>query len=1285
MQEYSQYIKSDFIHHEPRELLPMPISILLGVSPEAEESLKSLRIFSVFDLAVSHIFANAKKITEAARSTNTTFGRYGGVPSDVVDNDGHYIDVTELHLQPVQLLEGIGPNNGSMLVNALQVQKIRDLALWPPYVAAFNIVTSILTPENTPEFDPEAPPDLIPKSGEFPTEKVFYDTVVIDEIEGQDVKDLDGQVDIANIGIIITMEQAWYAQGVALGNLLHSVALGPGESTKISMVDWSRQTSGSTGSETSQEESLSSGSSHNRAISEVTNAVATEAQGGFSNSSSASISASVGMGVGGAFGTSLLGVTESVSGNVSTAMTVSASYGRRDLMASMNQNVADRTQQHANSSRTRRATVVQEVSQIEKETLTTRTVTNYNHMHALSIQYYEIVQIYRTTTRVNNVEKCLFIPMKPIDFSNLNSIDRFRDILSIYALNDKARSALDTRIQLVEIQPLMPWSGWKSSQSLMNLQNLIEIARESTGNFVSPDIAASMEKVPNWRLHNQVFLEELRIEVPGDDYHEVRIARKDNPDVIWEGQIVQNEIHFKPASPIPISDIRSIYAINNSTSINDVQEGGGDLSISLVFSYEGNTFKHELSLFVTTYDFEETENGLIHRFFKFNYSGYILSDWLLKHLDQNRLYYSQAIWMNMGSAALSMTLSQYTYNQKSLLQQIDPIPVATTGNYIGFRMNADPGKDEEWATWLKEHGYYEDNAEDNDNLIPKNTAVHETVPLPSGGVFAEAVLGRYNSAEKLDMTRFWNWQDSPIPIAAPEIAALQAGGKTESIAPGTDPLESPLVQIMTPTSLPDPQGLSSIINALTTSNMFRDMSGMAQSAALAQAAMQAASNAATAAGNQAGANMATAGQLQVEMAKAIMPLLTMAAGAAMGVPVPPMGGSQGKSNISNAGAIQNEAAKIDAKNRKSGGSSGSTSGGNATGGSTSGGSEATSLEGKSMNTMIDGVSSAVPGGNGTSTGGNVEFASTGKLSGEAVLEVSPPDSLKRLPELLAQAKPGQWIQNGDFQRDVTRGEVYGPFMVVFPASGQLFFLDESDHSLYRTDYNTFFRRLIPLQALADGGAQALWLDQIARVEFELMIGAIFGIPEIIAIRSLTFIETLNRHQDEAAILMEYFPALLHELKWFNDNLPTAAKCIMVSTVQEVFKNIPSSLTTLSAEKWAYLLGRFLKGSIASEGATNLLLNLTKTFTLTLAAFTALTVVPNAGTDLIDEKVDDLKDGLNGEGINVEDHCLRAAITDLLNHQNPDELKLKLGKIAMSAEQLVPALKKLFLESGSTLI
>jgi len=89
--------------------------------------------------------------------------------------------------------------------------------------------------------------------------------------------------------------------------------------------------------------------------------------------------------------------------------------------------------------------------------------------------------------------------------------------------------------------------------------------------------------------------------------------------------------------------------------------------------------------------------------------------------------------------------------------------------------------------------------------------------------------------------------------------------------------------------------------------MFRDMSGIGQTATLAQAALQSASQGATSAMSQAGANMATVGQFQIEMVKALLPLI----GAALGIPILP---STGTSNISNAGASINHGAKLDTLN-----------------------------------------------------------------------------------------------------------------------------------------------------------------------------------------------------------------------------------------------------------------------------------------------------------------------------------------------------------------------------------
>ena len=68
--------------------------------------------------------------------------------------------------------------------------------------------------------------------------------------------------------------------------------------------------------------------------------------------------------------------------------------------------------------RSRRATAIREISQSEHETLSTRSVTNFNHMHALTVQYYEIVQVYKTVNELARVQRCIFIPMRPVNFTS---------------------------------------------------------------------------------------------------------------------------------------------------------------------------------------------------------------------------------------------------------------------------------------------------------------------------------------------------------------------------------------------------------------------------------------------------------------------------------------------------------------------------------------------------------------------------------------------------------------------------------------------------------------------------------------------------------------------------------------------------------------------------------------------------------------------------------------------------------------------------------------------------
>src|SRR5262249_61505096 len=103
-----------------------------------------------------------------------------------------------------------------------------------------------------------------------------------------------------------------------------------------------------------------------------------------------------------------------------------------------------------------RASIVREVSQSEHEEISTRVLTNYNHMHALSIHYYEVVQAFRTTTQLERAEKCLFVPVKLMDFRDPALVDRWRLQLADAALTERARRQLTVEYGVVELIPQTP-------------------------------------------------------------------------------------------------------------------------------------------------------------------------------------------------------------------------------------------------------------------------------------------------------------------------------------------------------------------------------------------------------------------------------------------------------------------------------------------------------------------------------------------------------------------------------------------------------------------------------------------------------------------------------------------------------------------------------------------------------------------------------------------------------------------------------------------------------------
>ncbi|MFE9572788.1 hypothetical protein ACFYMW_30305 [Streptomyces sp. NPDC006692] len=205
----------------------------------------------------------------------------------------------------------------------------------------------------------------------------------------------------------------------------------------------------------------------------------------------------------------------------------------------------------------------------------------------------------------------------------------------------------------------------------------------------------------------------------------------------------------------------------------------------------------------------------------FHVRGGNVSQTVLDHLNDNRRHYSQAVWANADELTLRRILANYSYTPAGssgtpilLGTVLDPKPIAATGNYLGFRWNFSSEQEREaWTNARKA------------TATAYGNPVTSTVAIATKGVFAEAVLGRANSAEKIDLTRFWNWKDSPIQITPADIAPVSTASRAQNLDTKVAPLGASEARFTPLVAMPDPAGLQTA-QAIATANLFRDMSGI---------------------------------------------------------------------------------------------------------------------------------------------------------------------------------------------------------------------------------------------------------------------------------------------------------------------------------------------------------------------------------------------------------------------------------------------------------------------------
>jgi hypothetical protein len=199
-------------------------------------------------------------------------------------------------------------------------------------------------------------------------------------------------------------------------------------------------------------------------------------------------------------------------------------------------------------------------------------------------------------------------------------------------------------------------------------------------------------------------------------------------------------------------------------------------------------------------------------------------DELLDHLQQHKEYYNRLIWLSEDPLVRASRFDNDPYKwdaTSTLLDHLDNRAVEIVSSWVAFP-TSDKGIDDAVVQALKAD--LAANPQEPDRILNERL-----VTLPTRGVFAEAKLGHCNASEEIDNTRFWDWQKSPIPHLAPEIAPVTPvtpAPQQQNLQPTAFPQS--LVNIVNPPSEPDPTGLAAALNLLATPNIFRDMSGQAQ-------------------------------------------------------------------------------------------------------------------------------------------------------------------------------------------------------------------------------------------------------------------------------------------------------------------------------------------------------------------------------------------------------------------------------------------------------------------------
>lgn len=234
------------------------------------------------------------------------------------------------------------------------------------------------------------------------------------------------------IGYSLDMHQAWVPDGFALGNLLYSLVLAPGEEQRLIVRE--HKEAYTVSDDANAYDTISDSYTNSQLDNETAafnNAVDRYSSAHSDSSYYSKAESRGGTGIGFFFG---IGATSSsTSTNRGSSSANSSQRDSYDEASHAAQSFQTSIKTESERIASARRTSISVATSEETESVSSRIIANHNHSHVMTVQYWEVVRRYRLETCIDGVELLLFVPLELIRFMPGLSVDK--EAYSGYTIN----------------------------------------------------------------------------------------------------------------------------------------------------------------------------------------------------------------------------------------------------------------------------------------------------------------------------------------------------------------------------------------------------------------------------------------------------------------------------------------------------------------------------------------------------------------------------------------------------------------------------------------------------------------------------------------------------------------------------------------------------------------------------------------------------------------------------------------------------------------------------------